>query len=172
MTRIHPIYQTRLGLDGAAVELLEVGHHTILGTENRDGSVHLTPVSYLFDKDSVYIETSAASRKARNVSARPRATILVQDHRVEGTAWVSGSGPAVLLEGEPAQQVNRRIRGRFLTERGEDQVGKVMSIYDDVTIAVTPETWMAWDMNALYATFAEHGLSIDEADEWFLRVNA
>lgn len=172
MTRIHPIYQTRPGLHSGALAVLEVGRHTILGTENPDGWVHLTPVSYLFDTDCVFIETSAASRKARNISARPRATILVQDHRVDGTAWVSGSGPAVLLGGEPAQQVNRRIRGRFLTERGEEQVGKVMSIYDDVTIAVTPRTWMTWDMTALYATLAEHGLPIDEADDWFLRVDA
>jgi len=172
MTKIHPIYQTRPGLESAAVELLEVGQHTILGTENEDGSVHLTVVSYLFDKDRVYIEPSAASRKAQNVRARPRATILIQDHRAEGTAWVLGSGPAELLVGEPAQQVNRLIRDRFLTERGEQQVGKVMSIYDDVTIAVIPEKWMAWDMNALYATLAEHGLSIDESDDWFLRVNA
>ncbi|MGH8923088.1 MAG: pyridoxamine 5'-phosphate oxidase family protein [bacterium] len=170
--RIHPIYQARAGLDSVAIELLEVGRHIVLGTENRNGSVHLTPVSYLFEEDRVYIETSAASRKARNIKARPRATILLQDHRVDGTAWVSGSGRAQFLQGEPAQELNRRIRARFLTDQGEEMVGKVMSIYDDATITVIPEKWMAWDMSALYTTFAEHGLPLDETGDWFRQVSS
>jgi general stress protein 26 len=130
MTTIHPTYRTRHGLTGAAVEVLELGQYTILGTENPDGSAHVVPVMYLFDEGRVYIETSAATRKARNVGARPRATILVQDPRADGQAWVSGCGPAEILHGEQAQQLGHRIRARYFTEVGEEQVGTVMARYD------------------------------------------
>lgn len=172
MTSIHPMYRARSGLDDAALELLELGTYTILGTENPDGSVHVVPVMYLFEEGEVHIETSAATRKVRNIHARPRATILVQDHRADGTAWVSGSGPAELLRGAPAQRINRRIRARYLTDRGEERVGKVMSLYEDVTISVAPKRWMSWDMSALHATLATHGISLDEADEWYLSVTS
>ncbi|MGH2736634.1 MAG: pyridoxamine 5'-phosphate oxidase family protein [Actinomycetota bacterium] len=172
MTRIHPTYRTRRGLDESATALLAVGRYTVLGTENPDGSVHMTPVMYLYDDGRLYIETSAATRKARNVLVRPRATILVQDDRAEGSAWVSGAGPAELLHGDDAHRLGRRIRGRYLTERGEEQMGSVMAIYDDVVLAVTPEIWMAWDTTAFYATLESHGLSLDDAEEWLLPFDA
>ena len=78
VTRIHPIYRTRHDLSDSALEVLATAQHAILGTENRDGSVHLVPVMYLFDEGRVYLATSAASGKARTVGARPRATVLVQ----------------------------------------------------------------------------------------------
>ncbi len=167
VTAIHPVYRTRHGLSDSALEVLATAQHAILGTENRDGSVHLVPVMYLFDEGRVYLATSAASRKARNVGARPRATVLVQDPRANGEAWVQGSGPAEIVHGEPAQHLGRKIRGRYLTEVGEEQLGTVMALYDDVVIVVTPDRWMAWDTTAFNATLAEHGLSFDHAQEWF-----
>ncbi|MGH9244491.1 MAG: pyridoxamine 5'-phosphate oxidase family protein [Acidimicrobiales bacterium] len=167
MTTIHPIYRTHHGLTDSALEVLTLGQHAILGTENPDGSVHVTPTMYLFDEGRIYIETAVATRKARNVGARPRATVLVQDLRANGEAWVSGTGPAEILHGDHAQHLGRRIRGRYLTETGEVQLGTVMAIYDDVVVAVNPDRWMAWDMTAFNTTLAEHGLSLDHAQAWF-----
>jgi general stress protein 26 len=41
-----------------------------LGTENDDGSIHLTAVWYLFEGGCLYVATSSHSRKARNVPSR------------------------------------------------------------------------------------------------------
>lgn len=166
-TKVHPMYRPRRGLDEGAIDILRSGVHTIIGTVNRDGTVHLTPVMYLFDAGTVYIETSAASRKARNIGARARATVLVQDPRTGGTSWVSGSGRAHVLTGAEAGGVNRRIRSRYLTDKGEDRLGRVMAIYDDATIAVTPEKWMSWDTSIFDATVVEHGVSLEDTDGWF-----
>lgn len=168
MTTIHPIYRAGHGLDDAAVELLGCGRLTIFGTEDPDGSVHLTPVMYLFDAGRVHIETSSASRKARNVLARPRATVLVLDHRIGNSAWVSGTGPAELIRGEEADRIGRRIRSRYLTERGEQEYGSVLARYDDAAIVVTPRSWMTWDTSALDATLVAHGLRSHEAEDWYL----
>lgn len=169
---IHPIYQTRRGLTGAAREVLEVGQYAILGTENDDGSAHLAPVMYGFDEESFLVETSAATRKARNVEARGRATVLVLDPRTDNTAWVSGSGPAHILHGSEAHEAGRRLRSRYLTDVGEEEVGTVFAQYDDVAIAVSPDRWLAWDMTALSNTLVEHGLSLDRADVWYHTTDA
>lgn len=169
---IHPIYQTRHGLTPAAREVLEVGQYAVLGTENDDGSVHLAPVMYGFDEDSFLVETSAATRKARNVAARGRATVLVLDPRADNTAWVSGSGPARLLHGSEAHDAGRRLRSRYLTDVGEEEVGTVFARYDDVVITVSPDRWLAWDMTALNDTLVEHGVSLDRADLWYQPVGA
>lgn len=167
MTSVHPTYRTRHGLTDSAVELLDVGHYVVLGTENPDGTVHLVPAMYLFAEGRVYIETSGATRKARNLRDRPRATVLVQDHRAAGTAWVSGTGPAVVIGGPEAQRLGRRIRSRYYTEQGEEQVGSIMARYDDTVLAVAPDRWLSWDMTAFNAMLAEHGAPFDEEAAWY-----
>ncbi|HET8669551.1 MAG TPA: pyridoxamine 5'-phosphate oxidase family protein, partial [Candidatus Saccharimonadales bacterium] len=56
-------------------EILEARHYATLATHNEDGSIHLTPVWYLFDNGRFYVGSPSSSRKARNVAARPNATI-------------------------------------------------------------------------------------------------
>lgn len=162
MNTVHPLYQARHGLDEAAIDLLGLELYAVLGTENPDASPHLAPVIYLFEQATAYIATSAATRKARNVASRPRATLLVLDRRVDGTAWVSGTGAATVLRGDEAQRTNRRVRARYLTQKGEQSVGSAISAYEDATIAITPEKWMAWDTTVYDATLAEHGVSLKE----------
>jgi PPOX class probable F420-dependent enzyme len=167
MIDIHPIYRTRRGLDDAAVEILDRERRAILGTENPDGSVHVTPVMFLFESGRFHIETSAATRKARNIGSRPRATVLVLDQRADGTAWVCGTGDAEVVRGEPARLIGRRIRGRYLTELGEEHLGSVLARYDDVALVVTPQSWLAWDMAALNATMVADGVRLDDSENWF-----
>jgi nitroimidazol reductase NimA-like FMN-containing flavoprotein (pyridoxamine 5'-phosphate oxidase superfamily) len=50
---------------------LQQRHYAILATQNEDGSMHLTPVWYLFQGGRLLVGTSASSRKARNIAARP-----------------------------------------------------------------------------------------------------
>src|SRR6476661_8940729 len=62
-------------LDPALQELLRGRYIATVGTENSDGSIHLTAVWYLFESGSLYVATSSKSRKARNVAARPKASL-------------------------------------------------------------------------------------------------
>lgn len=164
---VHPVYRARHGLSDVAVGILERGRHAILGTINPDGSAHLAPLLYLHDGGHLYVATSASTRKARNVGARPTATVLVQDPAAGGEGWVSGSGAAELLRGTPARELGRRVRARYLTDLGEQELGRVMAIYDDIVIAVRPARWMTWDTEAYNAALAEHGVSLEHADGWF-----
>jgi hypothetical protein len=52
-------------------ELLRGRYIATLGTENPDGSIHLTAVWYLFESGCLFVGTSSKSRKCRNVAARP-----------------------------------------------------------------------------------------------------
>jgi general stress protein 26 len=60
-----------------AEEILTARLIASLGTENEDGSIHLTAVWYLFDGACFYVATSSQTRKARNVAARPKASLMV-----------------------------------------------------------------------------------------------
>lgn len=164
---IHPIYRARHGLTPAAREVLDAGQYAILGTVNEDHSAHLAPLMYTFVDDVFLFETSASTRKARNVDVRGHATVLVLDPRAENAAWVAGSGPAEVLRDAEAEQAGRSVRERNLTAVGREEIGDVLARYDDAAIRVRPNAWLAWDMTELTNTFAEHGVSFDHADDWF-----
>jgi PPOX class probable F420-dependent enzyme len=167
MSAVHAAYRPRHGLTAAAVEVFDRARYAILGTENPDGSVHIVPVMFRLDDGRILIQTSATTRKARNVARSGRATVLGQDPKVNGEGWVSGSGPAELVHGPEAQQLGHHLRARYLTELGERELGQVMALYDDTAIVVTPDQWMAWDTSAYTATLVEHGVPLDHADRWY-----
>ena len=64
-------------LDPAFQGLLNGRYIATLGTENADGSIHLTAVWYLFEAGSLYVATSSRTQKARNAAARPKASLMV-----------------------------------------------------------------------------------------------
>lgn len=164
---VHAVYRTRSGLTPEALEVLAAGRYAVLGTVSPDESAHVVPLMYCWDGQRLLMETSAATRKARNVRRTGRATVLVTDPRCDGEAWVCGSGPAEVVTGAHAAALGRRIRARYLTPAGEEQVGSVMARYDDAVVAVTPQRWLAWDTTALLETFAAHGVDLARAGEWY-----
>jgi len=64
-------------MPSGAEEILAGRFIASFGTQNEDGSIHLTAVWYLFDGGCLYVATSSRTRKARNVAARPRASLMV-----------------------------------------------------------------------------------------------
>ena len=136
----------------------------MLGTENDDRTVHLAPVMFLLDGTRILIETSTASRKARNLGVRPRASVVV--HTADA-AWAFGSGPAAITPGAEARRLNERICAKYLTDRGQRACGDLLAELDDITIVVTPTRWLSWDMNELLANIAAHGADLDEIKHWF-----
>jgi PPOX class probable F420-dependent enzyme len=156
--------------DEAGRALLALRLIATLGTLNVDGSAQVTPIWYWFNPDDgrVYIATGSRSRKVRNVRARPRVTLLVDQRRPERHRWLIASGTAEIVEGEAAQALNTRVRERYLSAAGEAAYGNWLTDADDVTIVLTPETWRSWTLSNLEAVAAERGIAPEQIPDWFL----
>lgn len=140
-------------LDPAFQDLLQGRHIATLGTENKDGTIHLTAVWYVFEDGSLFVATSGKSRKARNIAAQPTASLMVDLRRPGAERGVNATGRAELISGEPSREINRRIHGRYMSAAAisDLRVGPVFELFDDVTIRIAPASWTTWDMKVLDA---------------------
>jgi len=162
---IHPAARARRGLTDAGRSVLERRLYAVLTTQNDDGTPHVAPVMFLFDGHRIIIETGAATRKARNVAARPHASVLVQTPEA---AWVLGTGPAHTVSGGNALRHHDSIRTKYLTARGQEACGDLLDEMDDVVILVEPAHWLSWDLAAFVEGLAGRGVDITEAGDWFI----
>ncbi len=140
-------------LDPALKELLQGRYIASLGTENPDGTIHLTAVWYLFEDGCLFIATSSKSRKARNIAARAKASLMVDVRKSGAERGVTGTGKAELISGEQSGEMNRRIHARYMSAAAmaDPHIEPVFASFDDVTIRITPGSWTAWDMATLDA---------------------
>jgi PPOX class probable F420-dependent enzyme len=134
-------------------ELISGRYIATFGTENSDGSIHLTAVWYLFDAGSLYVATSSRTQKARNVAARPRASLMIDVRRPGAERGVTAAGSVEVISGDQSQEINRRIHSRYLSASAisDPHVGPVFASFDDVTLRLTPVSWTSWDMAVLDA---------------------
>jgi general stress protein 26 len=140
-------------LDPSLHQLLQRRLIATLGTENADGSIHLTAVWFLFEENSFYIATSSKTKKARNITGKKKAWLMV-DLRKPGTErGLTVACNAELLSGDRSKQLNRRIHSRYLSAAAMADPGiePVFASFDDVTIRLTPESSFTWDMATLDA---------------------
>ncbi|MGD9764207.1 MAG: pyridoxamine 5'-phosphate oxidase family protein [Candidatus Binatia bacterium] len=156
-------------LDDARRALLNGRHIASFATTNADGTLHVVPIWYLFENDRIYVESHSGSLKVRNVSARPTASLMVDTRRPGTERWLSAAGPTEIIRGEHAQSINARIRQRYLTKAAIDdpRIGPVFAAVDDVTIAVTPQTWRAWDMESVDIQYFG-GVMGKTPEKWYL----
>lgn len=140
-------------LDPAFHELLQRRLIATLGTENPDGTMHLTAVWFLFEDGSFYIATSSKTKKARNILAKPKASLMVDMRRPGSERGLTAACKAELLAGDLSKQLNRRIHSRYLSAAAMADPGiePVFASFDDVTIRLTPESSFTWDMATLDA---------------------
>ncbi len=140
-------------LDPALQEFLQGRYIAALGTENADGTIHLTAVWYLFEEGSLFVATSSKSRKARNVAARPKASLMVDTRKPGTERGVTAGAKAELISGNQSRELNCRIHSRYMSPAAisDPHVGAVLASFDDVTIRLTPVSWTAWDMTLLDA---------------------
>ncbi len=159
-------------LDNTMRELLEGRHYATLATHNEDGSIHLTPVWYLFDNDKFYVELPSLSRKARNVANNSNATILVDTRQPGIESWVYAIGRVEILRGEEAQQINSKIKQRYLTEQAirDPRIGPAMAAGDDISICIIPEIWRSYSSKAVDERFFG-GILSSTPERWFLPVD-
>jgi PPOX class probable F420-dependent enzyme len=138
-------------LDPALQGMLQGRYIATIATENPDGSMHLTAVWYLFEDGSLFVATSSRSRKARNIAARPKASLMVDVRQPGGERGVNATGRAELISGGHSQEINRRIHARYMSAAAiaDPHIGPVFESFDDVTIRITPVSWTGWDMAVL-----------------------
>ena len=124
-----------------------------LGTENADGTIHLTAVWYMFDDGYFFVATSSKSRKARNLAARPKASLMVDVRKQGAERGVAAVGTVDLISGKESQETNRRIHSRYMSAAAmsDPDVGPVFASFDDITLRITPVSWSSWDMAELDA---------------------
>jgi len=154
-------------------QLVAERRYAVLATHNADRSIHLTPVWYLFENGTFYVQSLASDRKARNVASRPDATIVVDARRPGSERWVSAAGPADLLAGEESRAINARIGRRYLTAEGmaDPRVGPAFAAAVDATIRLTPAAWSAWSLQGVDEQFFG-GILGRCSQRWFLPVDA
>jgi PPOX class probable F420-dependent enzyme len=142
-----------VNLNSSLQQFLQGRHIGTIATENADGTIHMTAVWYLFEDGRLYIATSSKTRKAKNLLARPKASLMVDSREPGKERGVTAAGKAELLSGKQSQEFNHRIHRRYLssTALADSHVGPVFAGFDDVTIRLTPDSWISWDMAALDA---------------------
>ena len=154
-------------------EFLNGRHYATLATSNEDGTIHLTPVWYLFEDGRFYVETSPSARKARNVAARPQASIVVDTRRRQGDElWVSASGTAEVIQGERFNEIAAKILKRYITKTGleDPRVGPGFSAGGGVVICLTPDSWGSWDFKSLDDQYFG-GILRQTPEKWFHQVD-
>jgi PPOX class probable F420-dependent enzyme len=139
--------------DATSQGLLAQRHIATIATENSDGTLHLTAVWYLYENGKLFIATSSKSRKARNLQARPKASLMIDVRSPGQERGVTAAGTVELISGDRSQQINRRVHSRYMSPAAiaDQAIGPVFEIFDDVTICLTPSSWTAWNMAVLDA---------------------
>jgi uncharacterized protein YhbP (UPF0306 family) len=140
-------------LDPALEGLLKGRYIATLATENEDGSMHLTAVWYLFEGGNLFVATSGKSRKARNIAARSKASLMVDIRKPGSERGVNAAARAELISGTESQEINRRIHSRYMSAGAisDPGIGPVFESFDDVTIKLRPSLWSSWNMAVLDA---------------------
>lgn len=154
MSEIPPVYRTPHGLDPRLREQILARSNAVLATINPDGSPHLTELLfYLDDEDRILLPTPHATKKVKNVLNRPTVTVFIS---VE-SGWTWCTGTARVIAGEEAAKLNQLNRERVLTDAGMATMGLLLSAYEDTTIEVTPDRWIAWNDDRVLDTIVSLG---------------
>jgi PPOX class probable F420-dependent enzyme len=157
-----------IALTDSMRHILEERRSATLATQNGDGSIHVTPVWYVFGDGTFYVESLASDRKARNVAARPGATIIVDRRQPGSERWVYASGAAEIVAGEASRSINARIARRYLTDEAmaDARIGPAFAAAADVTICLRPAVWRSWSLQDLDEQYFG-GLLASTPAKWF-----
>jgi len=143
-------------------EMLDDRLVAALGTLDSDGKIHLVPMWFRREGETILLPTSSRSRKARNVQRHPHASLMI--HQARSAIEVRGvliRGAVQIVRGEEAKELNRSIHLRYISARGltRDVVVRSLTVNDDATLVIAIEDLTTWDLTELEMTrvLAEHG---------------
>ena len=127
--------------------LFEETEFARLGTINEDGTVHMTPIYFLYAEGQIVMASQEPSRKIRNIKRNNQVTVLIdvtepvyRGALIYGTAELSYDN---IIEQRIA--IFNRTRSRNI---GEAYARKLQAKWDCVIIRVTPERIATFDYSA------------------------
>jgi PPOX class probable F420-dependent enzyme len=134
--------------DALVRELLDGRYIASLATTNPDGSIHVVAVWYHFDGSHINVATSSRSRKARNLLARPKASIMIDARDPLACRGVNIAGSVQILSKEDSSNCNLEVHRKYLSTPAlaDTRVGNGCSAWDDITLQITPTSVTFWDM--------------------------
>ena len=134
--------------DPLVKQFLEKPYVAALASPNEDGSIHMVAVWYWFDGANIFVATASRSRKARNLKANSKVSLMIDSRDPAASCGITIAGTARLLSGEASQKKNSEIHKKYLSPAAiaDPKVGPVFAGWDDVTIQITPNSVISWDM--------------------------
>ena len=134
---------------GEIARYLEAMYRVQVATLNRDGSVHLVPMSYLLWNGEIGLWTDPRSRKIANLRRDPRVTVLIEDGeqvsefrglQVRGHAEIVDDPDQVRHAGE---ELFARYRPGGLDSETRAQVAALVPVR--VLVVVHGTSTVSWD---------------------------
>jgi PPOX class probable F420-dependent enzyme len=123
-----------------------------LATLREDGTPHLTPVWFVYERGIFYFTLGQRRRHLRNLRRDPRATLLVDvDERVRDGA--GGDVRAVMIRGtatidatpEVVAAYGARIDARYVAPDDDASDDVLAETYE--LVALTPTSTLSWDFS-------------------------
>ena len=141
--------------DAEVQELLGEAPRAQLATMNRDGTIHVVPLSFFVEDGRVGVWTPRGSRKVANLRRDPTVTCLVEvgDSYADFRA-AQIYGQAEVIDGPEA---SRRAGEALFHKYGDGEMTDAMSAHidamgaDRVAVFVTPSRVVSWDHRKLAA---------------------
>ena len=74
--------------------------------------------------------------------------MMIDSRDPNASCGITVTGIAQLLAGESSRKYNAEVHKKYLspTALADSRVGPVFAAWDDVTVRLTPESVIAWDM--------------------------
>ncbi|WP_129336464.1 pyridoxamine 5'-phosphate oxidase family protein [Cellulomonas endophytica] len=140
-----PGYPQALPLTGPRLdELLSTAEIARHATHDLDGSVHVAPLWFLYEKPDLLLGSQAESRKVRNLVRDPDATVLVD----VTTPDLMGAMLRGTVEVERDDVVERRVRifRRYVDEATARGMAEGLGArYDSVVLRFRPRSVVSFD---------------------------
>lgn len=129
-------------------QFLEKPYIAALASQNPNGSVHMVSVWFWFDGTNIFVATASRSRKARNLKANPKVSLMIDSRDPAASCGITVFGKAKFLTGDASQKTNHEIHKKYLSPAAiaDPKVGPVFAAWDDVTIQIAPDSVISWDM--------------------------
>lgn len=134
-----------------------------LATLNPDGGVHLVPLWFSWDGETVLLPTNRETRKIRNLERDERATLTIDDSRAGfDVCGIMLKGRVQIVRPPSSRELNRLIHLKYVTEKGLalPAVREYLDT-DDVTIRFRPASASSWD-----ARETAYGRALRESGEY------
>jgi PPOX class probable F420-dependent enzyme len=137
--------------DPSVKQLLSSRHIASFATHSPDGSIHMVAVWFWSDGKDIFVATSSRTRKAQNLQASPKATLMIDSRDPDASYGATITGIAKLLTGDSSRKYNEEIHRKYLSDAAlaDPRVGPVFAGFDDVTVQLTPASVITWDMRQL-----------------------